>query len=169
MEDLLSHYFDSCIFSSFLNGGAEPENFQACIPIIRAAENKKIKVFTSAFTMAEVVYIKTKPDQEQLSLDKQERIITELFLSPWIQTVGFEPDMAEINRHLLRRFGKDGLKPYDSLHISTAIRMRVDYFDTIDQKLIDLLPREICCPPKYTKPVTIQRPPLLNLQMRLEL
>jgi predicted nucleic acid-binding protein len=160
------HYLDSGVFSGFLNGEAEPENFAECESIIRAAEQGLIRAYTSAFTMGEVVYIKPAPNREPLSEETQEEIISQLLNSPWLERVSFEPDMAEINRYLLRQYGggRKSLKPYDSVHLATAIRMKVDYFDTIDDTLIRNLPKEVSYPPRYPKPVIIQRPFVDGLQ-----
>jgi predicted nucleic acid-binding protein len=163
------HYLDSGVFSGFLNGEAEPENFTECEAVIRAAEQGVIRAFTSAFTMAEVVYIKPAPGREALSVETQEEIISQLLNSTWLERVSFEPDMAEINRYLLRQFGggKRSLQPYDSVHLATAIRMKVDYFNTIDSELIKRLPNAINYPPRYPKPVIIQRPFVDKFQMQL--
>jgi predicted nucleic acid-binding protein len=163
------HYLDSGVFSGFLNGEAEPENFAECETIIRAAEQGIIRAFTSAFTMGEVVYIKPAPGKKSLPVEVQEEIISQLLNSAWLERVSFEPDMAEINRYLLRQYGggKKSLQPYDSVHLATAIRMKVDYFDTIDGELIKRLPNAISYPPRYPKPVIIQRPFVDKLQMEL--
>ncbi|NEQ97664.1 MAG: type II toxin-antitoxin system VapC family toxin [Cyanothece sp. SIO2G6] len=170
MTDKPLHYLDSGIFTGFLNGEAEPDNFRECEAIIKAAEEGAIRAFTSTFTMGEVVYIKAAPGKEQLSIEIQEEIISQLLSSPWLERVSFEPDMAEINRYLLRTYGGSGrkaLKPYDSVHLATAIRMKVDYFNTIDNTLIERLPKAISYPPRYAKPVIIQRPFVDKLQMQL--
>lgn len=169
MKDKPFHYLDSGVFQGFLNGQAEPENFIECESVIKAAEGGLIRACTSAFTMGEVVYIKAAPEKEQLAVEEQEIIISLLLGSAWLERVAFEPDMAEINRHLLRQYGggKRDLQPYDSVHLATAIRMKVDYFDTIDNRLIKRLPESISFPPRYPKPVIIQRPLVDNLQMRL--
>jgi predicted nucleic acid-binding protein len=164
------HYLDSGVFSGFLNGEAEPENFAECAAMMRAAEEGVIRVCTSAFTMGEVVYVKPAPNKKALSIEVQEEIISQLLSSVWLERVSFEPDMAEINRHLLRQYGGGGrrsLQPYDSVHIATAIRMKVDYFSTIDNILIQRLPNSISYLPRYTKPVIIQRPFVDTLQMQL--
>ncbi|MGB0560228.1 MAG: type II toxin-antitoxin system VapC family toxin [Spirulinaceae cyanobacterium] len=165
------HYLDSGVFSGFLNGQAEPENFIECDSIIKAAEDGIIRACTSAFTMGEVVYIKAEPGKEQYSVEVQEQIISLLLGSVWLERVAFEPDTAEINRYLLRQYGggggKKALQPYDSVHLATAIRMKVDYFDTIDDQLIKRLPESVSFPPRYPKPVIIQRPLVDSFQMRL--
>lgn len=169
MKDIQHHYLDSCVFSGFLNGESEPNNFAECEAIIRAAEQGLIKAYTSTFTIAEVVYIKSVPNRQPLSIEEQEEIISQLFSSTWLERVGFEPDMAEINRYLIRKYGEGrrGLKPYDSVHIATAIRMKVDFFNTVDNELIQRLPNSINYPPRYLDPVIIQRPFVDKFQMQL--
>ncbi len=168
MTDKPLHYLDSGVFSGFLNGEAEPENFAECEAVIQAAEQGVIRAFTSVFTMGEVVYIKSPPGKEPLPVETQEEIISQLFNSPWLERVSFEPDMAEINRFLLRQYGggKRALQPYDSVHLATAIRMKVDYFNTIDGELIKRLPNSISYPPRYPKLVIIQRPFVDKFQMQ---
>jgi predicted nucleic acid-binding protein len=169
VQDRNFHYLDSGVFSGFLNGEVEPKNFTQCESIIRAAEQGFIRAITSAFTMAEVVYIKSAPDKSPLSDEIQEKIISDLLSSDWLELASFEREMAEINRYLMRQFGgrKKDLQPYDSVHLATAIRMKVDYFNTIDDNLIKILPREISFPPRYSKPVIIQRPFVDKFQMKL--
>ncbi len=170
MADKPLHCLDSGVFSGFLNGEAEPDNFAECESVIRAAEQGIIKAFTSAFTLAEVVYIKPAPGKESFSVEAQEEIISQLLNSVWLERVSFEPDMAEINRYLLRQYGggKKALQPYDSLHLATAIRMKVDYFNTIDGELIKRLPKEVTYSPRYPKPVIIQRPFVDRLQIPID-
>lgn len=163
------HYLDSGVFTGFLNGEAEPGNFTECAAIIRAAEEGLIRAFTFTFTMGEVVYIKAAPGKEQLPVETQEEIISQFLNSAWLERVSFEPDMAEINRYFLRKYGggRKSLKPYDSIHLATAIKMKVDYFNTIDDVLIRRLPHSISYPPHYPKSIIIQRPLVDELQMRL--
>lgn len=171
MTDIPLHYIDSGVFAGFLNGEAEPANFTECEIVIRAAEQGVIRAFTSAFTMGEVVYIKSAPGREPLSIELQEQIISDLLNSVWLERVSFEPDIAEINRYLLREYGegrgKKALKPFDSVHLATAIRMKVDYFDTIDDELIKRLPKTISYPPRYPKPIILQRPFVDKFQMEM--
>jgi predicted nucleic acid-binding protein len=86
------HYCDSCVFIGFLN--EEPDKFGKCKDILEAAEQDDIELYTSAFTMAEVIKIKN------LTTEKEEEVINSLFLSPWINLVQFERETAEISRYL---------------------------------------------------------------------
>ena len=89
------HYCDSCIFIGFLS--QEPDKFQRCKNIIEAAESSYITLYTSTFTMAEVVKIKVNT----LSETQQEKIIQSLFSNLWINLVAFERETAEISRYLV--------------------------------------------------------------------
>jgi len=77
LTDKPKHYFDSGVFSGFLNGETEPNNFNECEILIRAAEQGLIQAYTSAFSMGEVVYIKTLPEKESLLEEEQEQIISD--------------------------------------------------------------------------------------------
>lgn len=152
------HYCDSCIFIGFLS--QEPDKFQRCKNIIEAAESNYITLYKSTFTMAEVVKIKVNT----LSETQQEKIIQSLFSNLWINLVAFERETAEISRYLVRKYK---LKPFDSLHLATAIRMQVDYFNTTDTKMIKKLPQTVSYLPNYPKEVMIQEPFIRGYQPRL--
>ena len=145
------HYCDSCIFIGFLN--EEPDKFEKCKNILEAAERDYIELYTSAFTMAEVIKMK----KENLTIEQHEKIINSLFLSPWINLVQFERETAEICRYLHRKYNFRGT--FDPLHLATAIRMRVDYFNTTDYNtIIKKCPQRVSCPPNYPQEVIIQEP-----------
>lgn len=148
------HYCDSCVLIGFLS--QEADKFEQCKSVLESAQLGKIELYTSAFTMAEVVKIKSDLD---LDIEKQEEIINNLFANDWMRTVNFERETAEISRYIVRKYG---LKPFDSLHLATAIRMQVDYFDTTDyDTLIKKLPQQVSYSPnlqKYPDPVIIQKP-----------
>lgn len=148
------HYCDSGVFIGFLN--EEPEQFENCRNILLAAEQEYIELYTSAFTMAEVVYIKSSQATRELTAVEQEEIIHQLFSNNWIKLVQFERETAEINRYLVRNYR---LTPFDALHLATAIRMKVDYFNTTDRKsIIKKITNPINFPPNYPKTIIIQEP-----------
>lgn len=170
MTEVPLHYLDAGIFSGFLNGQAEPDVFPECDNIIRAAEDGLIRAVTSVMTMGEVVYIKPAPGKDPLPPQVQEEIISQLLDSSWLLRAAFEPDMAEINRYLLRQYGGQGkrsLKPMDAIHLATALRLQASFFDTLDNTLISRLPSTISYPPRYPKPLIIQRPFVDRLQMSI--
>lgn len=148
------HYCDSGVFIGFLN--EETDKFEDCRNILLAAEQEYIELYTSAFTMAEVVYIKSSQATRELTAVEQEEIIHQLFSNNWIRLVQFERETAEINRYLVRNYR---LTPFDALHLATAIRMKVDYFNTTDSKsIIKKVTSPVDCPPNYPKKIIIQKP-----------
>ena len=78
------HYCDSCVFIGFLN--QETDKFSKCKSVLEAAEQDYIDLYTSAFTMAEVIKVKSSG----LTISEQEELINQLFLSPWINLVQVE-------------------------------------------------------------------------------
>ena len=142
------HYCDSCVFLGFLNN--EPDKIYECRTLLQAAEEGVIELFTSAFTMAEVIKIKGEAELDE----SKEHIIDQLFKQSWIKIANFEREMAQISRSIMWRYN---LKPFDALHIATAIRLKVDFFDTTDKPLISRLPNQVGYAPDYPE-VVIQRP-----------
>lgn len=112
------HYCDSCVFLGFLNN--ESDKIYECRTILQAAEEGVIELFTSAFTMAEVIRIKGETELDE----SKEHIIDQLFKQPWIRIANFEREMAQICRAIVWRYN---LKPFDALHVATAIRLKVDF------------------------------------------
>ena len=152
------HYCDSGVFISFFN--RETEKFEKAKSLFSAAEANYIELFTSTHTMAEVFYIKDEYYEKPLTDEEKEQAIKNLFNNDWITLIGFDRETAEISRHLCRKFR---LSPFDSLHISTAIRKQVDYFDTFDERLENTIknqsPNGVAnFPPLYNKGVILQEP-----------
>ncbi len=147
------HYVDSCILIGYLN--EETDKFKACRDVIQAAEDGVIEVFTSELTGVEL--IKLGKEGEFSNDEEMDSIIEDLIHnSSWLQTLSFEREMATITRNLRRKYR---LKSFDAIHLASAIRHRVDYFDTTD--LSDFrkhgMPDSIGYPPEYD-PVVIQYP-----------
>ena len=142
------HYCDSCVFLGVLNN--EPGKFHDCRTLLQAADEGVIDLFTSAFTMAEVIKIKGEVELDE----SKEHIIDQLFKQPWIKIANFEREMGQICRSITWKYN---LKPYDALHLATAIRLRVNFFNTTDKPLISKLPTHIGHTPDYSG-VVIQWP-----------
>ncbi|QKQ75600.1 type II toxin-antitoxin system VapC family toxin [Nostoc sp. TCL240-02] len=151
------HYCDSCVFLGFLNN--ESDKIYECKTILQAAEEGVIELFTSTFTMAEVIKIKGEAELDE----SKEHIIDQLFKQSWIKVVNFEREMAQINRHLVWTYK---LKPFDALHLATAIRLKVDYFNTTDQALIKKIPATVGYLADYPE-VIVQKPHVEGYTPRL--
>ena len=146
------HYFDACIFSAFLNQTSEPDRYQECLPIMQAAERGEIMAFTSTLSLSEVIYIKGQPE---ISEEVQEEIIATLFRSPWLNLIAYEPEVAFLNRRIARKYR---LKPIDTVHLASALRVKAIAFHTIDDKLIRAVPSGVHLLPDYSETLLVQRP-----------
>lgn len=142
------HYCDSCVFLGVLNN--EPDKSYDCRTLLQAAEEGVIELVTSAFTMAEVIKIKGEAELDET----KEHIIDQLFKQPWIKIANFEREMSQICRAITWKYN---LKPFDALHLATAIRLKVNFFNTTDKSLISKLPSHVGYAPAYSE-VVIQWP-----------
>lgn len=157
-KELEQHYCDSGVFISFFN--KEPKNYEQAKKLFLAAQGNQIELFTSTHTMAEVFYIKDDYHEEPLTDEEKEQVIKDFFNNDWITLIGFDRETAEISRYLCRKFR---LKSFDALHLSTAVRKQIDYFDTYDKRLENIIKNQSTSgvadfPPNYKKGVILQEP-----------
>lgn len=115
-------YWDSCAFIAWLN--KEPGRFEILHSLIQEARAGEIEIVTSAYSIAEVHYVKCDGGVK-VPLDEQIAAITDLFLNKWIIPVEVTRDVSELARDLLFEFGpNEKLKPADAIHIASAITAR---------------------------------------------
>lgn len=123
------HYWDSCTFLGFLKG--EPDKLDACTSVLKHAEQGSIKIVTSSIALVEVIKLRRKPP----ILKDDEEKIRRFFQHKWIILLDAERKVAELSRDIV---WEHGLKPYDAIHVATAIRAKVDRIDTFDPDVIKL-------------------------------
>ena len=125
-----SRYWDSVSFLGWLS--EEPDKQQLCESVIRAAEDGKVLIVTSAITLIEVIKLK---NHSSLGREK-ENLIKDFFKQDYIIVRNVDPFTAEEARELVWSYPH--LKPKDSIHLATAIRMSIPILDTFDDDLIKL-------------------------------
>ncbi len=147
-------YWDSNVFVSLLDD--EEECYSERAPIIATlleeAENGRIEIYTSVFSMTEVAYLsvdKVKLTDE--SLDK----INSLWnpLSSPIKLVDVHQFITIKARDVLRKTLKNKeiptLKPADAIHIATALDIGAHELHSYDQKMkrsAEILDLSVCEP-----------------------
>jgi predicted nucleic acid-binding protein len=129
-------YWDSCVFLALIEG-----DDSARLPIIQSllmdAEQKKIEIFSSHLTVAEVAYGKAEKDGRALNASTEEKIN-----KLWHPDSPFK--LVEV--HFLNSFDaksivRDGItnsraiKPHDAIHLATAKRLGISEFHTYDELL----------------------------------
>lgn len=124
-------YWDSCIFIHIIAGNEPIGNgiLKACV---KDVELGKIKVVTSAFTLAEVV--KTRQSQQSPLKQEDEMKIKEVFKSS-IYVYELTRIIAERAREIQWE-SNSKIKPADSVHLATAEFASVERFETYDEELI---------------------------------
>jgi predicted nucleic acid-binding protein len=148
----LDRYWDSAAFLGlFLD---EPGRADDCKSVIKAAQEGRLRIVTSALTLTEVVTLKgykpLPPEKRQL--------LRQFFRNPWVILREVDRYTAEEAQDLVWKHVD--LKPKDAIHVATAIRAGVQFLDTYDEPLIGLN-EQIGDPPlKIGKPGDLMQMPL---------
>ena len=131
-----SLYWDACVFVSLIEGDS------ARLPTIQAilddVDRKKVEIFTSTLSIAEVAFAKVEKDGQILEPSIEAKI-DKLWgpSSPFKMVDTYTTLMHEAKRLMRRVHETDGwsLKPADAIHLVTAQRVRVRELHTYDDKL----------------------------------
>jgi len=123
-------YWDSCAFLGWLSN--EQGKAEKCEGVLDAAESGSIEIVTSALTLTEVIKRKGDKPIPKESEDK----IREFFENPWIIVRDVDRFIAEDARNLI--WAHSGLSSPDSIHLATALSLKLSHLDTFDDKLIAL-------------------------------
>jgi predicted nucleic acid-binding protein len=123
-------YWDSSCFICFLNK-AEAARRKICEDILYHAQDRKIELWTSTWTIVEVV----RPNRHSLpasgKLSPEQIIrIQAMFEWDWLKKVQVDQIIAARAVELQRDFG---LRAGDSIHAATAIRIKADTLQRWDR------------------------------------
>lgn len=120
-------YWDSACFLAHFKG--EPDRTEKCDGVIERAERREVIIVTSTLTLAETLWLKGAP---RLAKDKAE-LIQKFFRRSYIRVYNVTRRIAESAQN---HVWDDDIKPKDAIHISTAVHLSVDAFETFDKHLI---------------------------------
>ena len=123
-------YWDSGCFICFLNKG-ELYRRAICEDILRNARLGTVLLYTSTFTIAEVIYPRrsTTPNPRHLTPAETDRI-SQMFRWSWLKKIDVDQRVAFKAVELSRDFG---LYPGDAIHAATAILQKVDALQKWDR------------------------------------
>ena len=139
-----NRYWDASCFLGWLK--EESDKVKECHGVIKAAENNDIKIFTSAFTLVEVLYLKHNNPIPKEDAEK----VKSFFENDFIRTVAVDREIAKTAQDLVWDYK---IKPKDAIHVATALYMEIKIIDTFDQNLINKFDNKIGNPP-----IKINRP-----------
>ena len=159
MAKRIRFYWDACAWIAYINQEKEIQNkdgtvenrFEMCRRILDGAENGRIEIVTSAFTLAEVC---KSPEVKTSPLDNLAGFFDRSFLLmvPVDMAIGRKAQSIQVS-------GLFNVKPPDAVHLASAQRASVTEFHTFDGGLLDLdntltgtdgKPLKICKPTEGT-------------------
>ncbi len=118
-----NRYWDSSVIIAYIN--EERGRVDTCKAILDDAEQGKIRIYTSALTITEVLKYKgAKP----ISKDKKE-ILKAFFQNDYITIVQVDRWVGFAAQELV---WDNGIPPKDSLHVASALHAKVDVIETYD-------------------------------------
>jgi predicted nucleic acid-binding protein len=148
MSEVRNVYWDSCAWLGLLNEDAD--KFQALEVVWNMAKAGKLRIWTSALSIAEVYRVKCEGQWDAID-PANDDLINDMFDQDWVNVVQVDIEIAKRAKELLRTHEKLR-KPPDAIHLASAIMWNVDQLHTYDKDdLLDLpvhredgLPLEVC-------------------------
>jgi predicted nucleic acid-binding protein len=134
-------YWDANIFNALF--GAEAGRVEACERIEQLAADGHVKIYTSAVTFVECIKIKNK--QITNLLPEHEKRISEYFKREFITEIICDRKIGEAARSLIWKYPH--LKPYDAIHVASAISQPIDVMHSYDNGDLVRLNGQIGNPP----------------------
>ena len=123
-------YWDSSCFLCFLNRD-EADRRQTCEHILCHAKAGEIRLYTSTFTIAEVIRPKTRsiPNSQRLTAQEIAKI-EGMFHWPWLRKIELDQQVAFRAVELARDYN---LLPADAVHGASAIIHKLDELQMWDR------------------------------------
>jgi predicted nucleic acid-binding protein len=120
-------YWDSDAFLGWLQ--AEPGKSELCAGTLRRADQGEVVIFTSALTIAEVLWMRGAPMIPQ----EKAQIVRKFFRRSYFRVRNVTRSIAENAQDLV---WMQGIKPKDAIHVSTALDAHVLALETFDDDLL---------------------------------
>lgn len=130
MTEVRRVYWDTSVFLCFFNRD-EQERRKICEDILRHAQSGNLKLFTSTFTIAEVVNGRRRslPTARRLTPDEVAKI-RGMFEWDWLKKIDVDQRVAFKAQELARDYG---LKPSDAIHTAAAVIWKLDVLQRWDR------------------------------------
>lgn len=125
-------YWDTTTFFAWLANQADRAD--KCKRIVDWAERGEIEIVTSALTIAEVLWMNTRPGDLRLKTGSRGPA-RDFFRHEYVVLVEVDRIIAENAQELVWDYG---VPPKDAIHLASAIRARVKILDTFDSDQLNL-------------------------------
>jgi predicted nucleic acid-binding protein len=120
-------YWDSDAFLGWLQ--AESGKAELCAGTLKRADEGEVVIFTSALTIAEVLWMRGAP---MIPQDKAE-IVRKFFRRSYLRVRNVTRSISESAQDLV---WTQGIRPKDAIHVATALDADVAALETFDDQLI---------------------------------
>jgi predicted nucleic acid-binding protein len=120
-------YWDSDAFLGWLQ--AEQGKVDLCAGTLKRAELGEVVIFTSALTIAEVLWMRGAPP---VTKDKAD-IVRKFFRRSHMRVRNVTRQIAETAQDLV---WENGIRPKDAIHVATALDAHAVALETFDEGLI---------------------------------
>lgn len=138
MPEAPRHYWDACVFLSYVNGIAD--RVAHIDPMLDDAREKRIEVVTSSISITEVSFGAMEQGASDWTVDEE---IDRLWTPPSpVQIVELYRSISYGAKRLVRRamLEKRKLQPMDAIHLATAIQVGAQELNTYDRHLLNWNP-----------------------------
>lgn len=126
-------YWDACCFISILNN--EP-NANDCLKVVKAAEDGRLIIVTSAISLVEVI----KLDGKKPIGEADQATVDAVMLGPHFAIRVVDRTVTQLARRLI---WDHGIAVKDSIHVATALDAKVAEMHTTDKELLKLSPLSV--------------------------
>ena len=144
-------YWDSCVWLGIIND--EPDKVDSAKWVIERAERGEVEIWTSTITLAEVYKVRGGGEADP-EADKK---LDDFLSQPYIVHVQVDQDVAMEARRLLRARMPGLRKPFDAIHLASAVWHDIEIFHTFDRD--DLLPLNGLVTCHNGRALSISKPP----------
>ena len=123
-------YWDANAFLAYFQ--EEEGRVDSCEAVLELAEQGKVLIVTSAFTLSEVLALRGKKRLPPNPTMKKK--VIDFFKNEYSGVQNVTREVAELSRDLV---WDHGIKPKDAVHVASAIAADVTLFETYDRPLVN--------------------------------
>lgn len=120
-------YWDSAAFLAYLR--RERGRVDTCQQVLNEGDRGDFKIVTSAFTLSEVLHLK---GQERIPVEHALNV-REMFGRSCIVFRAVDRPIGLLSQVVV---WDDNVRPKDAVHVATALRNRLEVFETYDEGLL---------------------------------
>jgi predicted nucleic acid-binding protein len=145
-------YWDSDAFLGWFQN--EPIKVELCSGTLKRAEEGEVVIFTSALTIAEVLWLRGAPKVPKEKSD----LVRKFFRRSYFRIRNVTRRIAEDAQDLV---WMEGIRPKDAIHVATAMDVAAIALETFDENLITNTGRIGSPPLEIRKPIASAQGTLL--------